>query len=312
MAIIYILAVLFVALPAAGALLGKAAIKYGFVSHPPYSRLTAKSKNLGAEAYCVAAVLISLAALLVVAGYTLASGEKIPVAVGAPIMSAIVVSTLALSIITLRATIIYRLSPKGFNVLASSVALLVVLVASIYADAHIAKYLEVKGSELPAALRVLTLLLSAYWWTLVFTVISLGLYIIALLLWAGSSLTSTDRRLLELSFVMYGSGSVPQVKKKRSGKEFVYFTLFVGPAFTSLIPINALASFEKEKRLTRLANELIVFSVFHLKEHDCFSDAAEGAVFALIDAERVSAATPDEKLGYTFQLRNCAEANTTR
>ena len=312
MAITYILAVLFVALPAAGALLGKAAIKYGFVSHPPYSRLTAKSKSLGAEAYCVAAVLISLVALLLVAGYTLVSGEKIPVAVGAPIMSALVISTLALSIITLRATIIYRLSPKVFNVLASSVALLVVLVASIYADAHIAKNLEVKGSELPAALRVLTILLSAYWWTIVFTVISLGLYITALLLWAGSSLTTTDRRLLELSLVMYGSGPVLQAKKKRSGKEFVYLTLFVGLAFTSLIPINALASFEKEKRLTRLANELIVFSVFHLKENDCFPDAAEGTVFALIDADRVSAATPDEKLGYTFQTRNCAEANVAR
>lgn len=309
MAIIYILAMLFVALPIAGALLGKAAVKYGYVSHPPYSRLTAKSKNLGAEACCVAAVLISLTALLVVSGYALASGEKIPVSAGGSIMSALVVSTLALSIITLRATTIYRLSPKVFNVLASSVALLVVLVASIYADAHIAKHLEVKGSELPSALRVLTILLSAYWWTLVFTVISLGLYVIALLLWAGSSLSSTDRRLLELSFAMYGSGPAPQVKNKRSGKEFVYFTLFVGLAFTSLIPINALASFEKEKRLIRLANELIVFSVFHLKEHDCFPDAAEGTVFALIDAGRVSAATPDEKLGYTFQLRNCAEAN---
>ncbi|WP_156152672.1 MULTISPECIES: hypothetical protein [Pseudomonas] len=306
MATIYVLIMLFVALPAACALLGKAAVKYGYVSHPPYSRLTTKTKKLSAEAYCVAAVLMSLTALLVVAGYTLASGEKIPVAAGGPIMSALVASTLALSIITLRATIIYRLSPKVFNVLASSVALLVVLVASIYADAHIAQYLEVKGSELPSALRVLTILLSAYWWTLVFTVISLGLYVIALLLWAGSALSSTDRRLLELSFVMYGSGPAPQANKKRNGKEFIYFTLFVGLAFTSLIPINALASFEKEKRLIRLANELIVFSVFHLKEHDCFADSAEGTVFAFVDADRVSAATPDEKLGYTFELRNCA------
>lgn len=308
MGIAYILIMLSVVLPSAIFLLWKAAIKYGFISHPPYRRLTAKAKNLGAEAYCVAAVLFSLMVLLVLAGYNVASGDKIPMTVGAPVMSALIVSTLALAVMTLRAAVIYSSSPKVFNVLASSLALLLALVASIYADAHITQFLDLPGTELPSALRILTIMLSGYWGTLVFTVISLCLYFITVVLWAGASPTSTDRRLRELSFVMYGNGPAPKVKQKRQGKAFTYFTLLLGLAFTSLIPINALASFEREKRLIRLANELIVFAVFHLDKHDCFPEAAEGTVFALIDAGRVSAATPDERLGYTFQLRSCAAA----
>lgn len=301
MAVLYVLTMLFFILPIVVALLEKAGIKYGFISPPPYSRLTSKAKTMGAEGCFTSAVLTSVTTLIVLAGYGLVTGGKIPILAGGIVMAVIVASTLALGVITLRATSIYQLSPKAFNLAASSVALLVVLVASIYADAHITQSIGVKGSDLPSAFRVLTILLAAYWWTIVFTIASLFLYIITLLLWAGHSFSSTDQELQRRSFVMLGKGSI----RKNSSKEFVYFTLFIGFAFTALIPINTLAFFERDQRLVRFANELIVFSVFHLTKNDCYPDAPKGAYFALVDSGRIAAATPDEKVGFKYQLKAC-------
>ncbi|WP_131192672.1 hypothetical protein [Phytopseudomonas daroniae] len=243
---------------------------------------------------------LTIAVLLLLACYKFAGGT-VSGWLGWIVLFSVTASTLTLSVITFRATQIYQLSPTTFNVVGSLVTVLLVFIASIYSDAHLAQSIGITGAELPAAQRAVTIMLSLVVWAVVFTVVALILYLITALVWMVHSASSADARQKRLSFLMFGGGQRHETKNK----EGIYLTLFIGLAFTALIPLNAVQQVAKEKRLERWANNLTVFASFHLGEHPCFPEVQAGTRLGLIDSERVIAATPDTQLGYTYELRRC-------
>lgn len=211
--------------------------------------------------------------------------------------------TLVLCVAAFRATDIYQLSPTTFKIVGSLITVVLVFIASVYADAHLATSVGIAGNELPAAQRAVTVMVSLVGWTMVFTYGALILYAISAFMWMGHASSSADAKQEQLDFLMLGN--TKRVRKDR--KEGIYLTLFIGLAFTALTPLNAVQEAAKDKRLDRWANYLTVFASFHLKEHACFPNAPEGARFGLVDADRVIAATPDTRLGYTYELKRCEQ-----
>ncbi|WP_312230156.1 hypothetical protein [Pseudomonas sp.] len=296
---LYILFLLYVVLPIIAAVAPGAALKHGLITLSPELRLTSKYKHLGAENYCAALVVTGIALLILLFGFVVAGGSVSKWVTGA-VMLLIAASSLTLFIITFKATQIYQRHPTAFKIASSLATVGVVFIANIYADAHLVRSIGVNGSDLPSAHRAVTIMLSIVWWAMLLTFISLGLYFITGLVWTARSINSANDRKKRLSFVML-AGS----ERHEKSKEHVYRILFVGLAFTALIPINLVQSVAQNKRLDRWANELTVFASFHLGEHRCFTGAVESTRFALVGSDRVIAAAPDKLLGFTYELRRC-------
>lgn len=304
MVALYVVCMLFIALPLTLALARESAIKHRLLTHPPYSTLTVKAKTWGVENYCALAVAICTTALIVLWGYIAIGHGDPPGWIVAIVMCSLISSSLSLSVVALRATYIYQSSPKAFNILASFMLFIIALLANISADEHLTIYVGIKGNDLPIALRALTVALSLYWWTIALTIIALALYAFSAALLLKHGVTAERERLLQRNLIMYGSHT--QIKiTPHNNKKNIYLILAVGMAFTSLIPITFLESFERKGEGLRLKNSVTVTASFHLKRHECFKDAEEGALFALIDKNQIAAAIPDEKAGYTFVVKDC-------
>ena len=296
---LYLIFLLYVVLPIIAAVATGAALKHGLITLSPRLRLTSKYKHLGAENYCAALVTLGIALLILLFGFVAAGGTVSRWVAGA-VMLVIAASALTLFIITFKATQVYQRHPTAFKVASSVATVGVVFIGNIYADAHLVQSIGVNGSDLPAAHRAVTILLSFVWWAMLLTLLSLGLYLTTGLVWTGRSINSANDRKKQLSFVMLGGS-----ERHEKSKENVFLILFVGLAFTALIPISLVQSVAENKRLERWANELTVFASFHLGEHRCFPDAVENSRFALVGSDRVIAAAPDRLLGFTYELRRC-------
>lgn len=301
MTTIYGFFLVFFVLPVALASGYRLAFEHGLITISPRVMLTGKIKTLGAEVYFAAAVVLCIAALIFLFFY-LAAGGYLPVWFRWSVLLLITASTLTLCIITFKAPQIYKLSPTIFNIVGSFATFLLVFVAGIYSDAHLAWSIGVTGTDLPAAQRAVTIMLSLVAWAVAFTFVALFLYLITALVWMAHSIRIANASRKRLSSLMCSGGGTQRNEKDKGG---IYLTLFVGLAFTALIPINAVEEVTKDKRLERWANELTVFASFHMGEHPCFPEALDGTRFGLIDADRVVAATPDAQLGYTYELRHC-------
>lgn len=296
---LYIVFLLYVVLPVCAAVASSAALEHGLITLSPKGRMTSKCRQLGAENYFAALVVLGIALLILLFGFVAAGGAVSKWVTGA-VMLVISTSSLAMFIITFKATQIYQRHPMAFKIASSVATVGVVFIANIYADAHLVQSTGVNGTDLPSAHRAVTIMLSFVWWAMLLTLVSLGLYLITGLVWTGRSINSANERRKQLSFLMLGNNA-----RHEKSKEHLYLILFVGLAFTALIPINLVQSVAQNKRLDRWANELTVFASFHLGEHRCFPGAVRDSRFALVGSDRVIAAAPDKQLGFTYELRRC-------
>lgn len=296
----YMIFLCFFVLPIVSALMVLSAAKHGFVSAGSKNRVAAKAKSLEPEVYTAGAVLISIFILFFLAGYVAVGGEPPGWLIGV-VFTLVVVCTLVLSIILFKATRIYAFSPTIFKWLGSLLSLLVVFASNVYADAFIAQKLGIAGTELVAAQRVLTIVFLPVMCAFLLSWAMLPLYGIAGLLWLWHASNGRAAEQQNLRFVMLGGGRLPLEKNKAN----IYMILFVSLAFATLIPINAVSIVTRNHVMDRIANNAVVWASFHLDKNLCFPEAVKGTVFALIDSDRVAAATPNERFSYTYQVKDC-------
>nr|WP_288467455.1 hypothetical protein [uncultured Pseudomonas sp.] len=297
---LYVIFIIYMVLPALSSWLLLAATKHGLITVTHGKRLTGKAKSLKPEAYAAGAVLVSIALLIIIAGY-LGAGGIVTSWIVAAVFTSVVSSTLVLAVIMLKASTIYELSPATFKWIGSLVAITLVYISSVYADAFIASGLGIGGTEINAAQRALTILFLPFVCAFALSWTLLPIYAIAGGLWMWHLFTDRTKEQQQLRFFMLGDRNSPL----RTNKAEIYMVLFVSLAFATLIPLNAVGIATKDYATDRQANKAIVWASFHLDEHSCFPSAPEGTRFALIDAKRVAAASLDEKLAYTFEVKSC-------
>ncbi|AEF20547.1 hypothetical protein [Pseudomonas fulva] len=297
---LYVVFIIYMVLPALSGGLILAATKHGLITTTHGNRLTGKAKSLKPETYAAGAVLVSISVLIIIAGYNGAGGRAAGWIVGT-VFTSVVSSTLVLAVIMLRASTIYELSPATFKWIGSLIALLLVYISSVYADAFIANELGIVGTEINAAQRALTILFLPFVCAFALSWTLLPIYAVAGILWIWHVFTDETKEQQRLRFFMLGDKNSPL----RTNKAEIYMVLFVSLAFATLIPLNAVDIATKDYATDRQANKAIVWASFHLDNHSCFPNAHKGTRFALIDAKRVAAASPDEKLAYTYKVKSC-------
>lgn len=296
----YMIFLCFVVLPIVSAVTVLSAAKHRFVLTGSRNNVAVKVKSLEPEVYAAGAVLFSIFNLFILAGYVAVGGVPPGWLIGT-VFTLVVVCTLALSIILFRATRVYALCPTIFKWLGSLVSVLVVFASNVYADAFIAQRLGIAGTELVAAQRVLTIIFLPVMCAFLLSWAMLPLYGVAGLLWLWHTFTDQTAEQQRRRFVMLGGRRLPLEKSKAN----IYMILFASLAFATLIPINAVSIVTQNHVMDRIANNAVVWASFHLDKNLCFPEAVEGTVFALINSDRVAAATPDERLAYTYQVKDC-------
>lgn len=266
-------------------------------------RITNRSYQIPAEHILAALICLSLYITIILAGYA-SLGGRINTLLMAIVFILQCSSTLTLTAITFRATLIYKSSQTTFNVIAGLVTAAILFLSSIYADAHITSTIKIISSELPAALKSLTLLLFPIMWSFLLTIISTALYLVsAVLIFISGTLKTSKNLALKNNQLMLSKDNIRV--SKYEDKEMIYIAMFVGLAFTTLSIIKATELVVKSDEFTIVTNKLIVFSSFHFSKIDCLPDIKEPNRLALISNDRIVIATPDEKSGYTFRIEKC-------
>ncbi|WP_271105874.1 hypothetical protein [Pseudomonas tohonis] len=305
MFVLYVLFMLYFALPFASGYAVHRIIKAGMVPHF-YSKALTRIKKASFLAWLAFIITTTLSLSIVLGiGAVLAPWETPLWALNSTVLL-VFICTGAMSYLRFRDLIVRTAAHRLVKLFYGLLILAVVWVSNIYADATILDYTKINPSDIYSAKAGVLAVTTLMMWVMVISAASLIPYIVHLFYIASAA---SKYNKFNIAILEPGLRSKPNPALHNN---FINFSFAAGLALCSTGPISSLAATSKDPSFEPFLRKLIVFASFHMGQSPCAGTQPDGTRLAQLGYDRIAIATPDKDKGYVFEVRKCTKTEAAK
>jgi len=255
----------------------------------------------------ISVAIWGVAILLYVLGALLLIGVTQVKSVGVAVLAFFVIAPVVLFVVKFRVVAFVKANYPWLKWVASLVAIVVAIFASIYADALIVGATHSRAENFPAAQRVFTVIgsLLVYYYILIF--VGFGVYlwqVIHVAVRFFMSHQGSQEWVRGIRLVLRRLPSRGVVKKLNMLNEVA---MLIASAFFVLVLIEPSQKYLDQQAINTRAQEILIFSSFHASPTDCGLGDDENMSVSILPFGKMVTATRLESGAYDFKSGVCKE-----